>query len=147
MLAPYSYRKGADTKLATFYYFDTEDLDKYTVRFFHLGEIQSKKKLQDCYSVAFMTSGRDRDTKVVNKGRFYRIMATLVCVIGEFMEEKSPYKLQIDPVKNFKKDRRRYRIYKYYIKKYLPKNYKLKTYFFNHNFTLKRPKVLKNVKN
>jgi len=138
MLIPYPYRKGADTKLATFYYFNTEDGDQYSVRFFHLGEIQSKKKLMNCYSIAFMVSQQNGDTIVINKGRFYRTISTVICIMKEFMAVKSPKKIYISPTESFRKDRRRFRIYKYYIKKLLPLDYKAKRQFLSRTFILEK---------
>jgi len=137
MLIPYLYRKGADNKLATFYYFNTDN-EQYSVRFYHLGEIQSKKKLMNCYSIAFMLSRPNGDTIVINKGLFYRVISTVITILKEFMAEKNPLKIYISPVENFRKDRRRFRIYKYYIKKLLPLDYKAKRKFLSHTFILEK---------
>jgi hypothetical protein len=130
LLPPYNFRKGADEDLATFYYFTTEDGDKYTVRFYNLGEIQKTKGTQGSYQVEFVTPGETGDTDVINKGKFFRVISTVVKVMEEFAEDKNPKSLKISPSKNFKDDERRYHIYKRYIQKLLPSDYKFKSNWF-----------------
>ena len=107
-------KKEIDYELATYYTFTTDDGDKYIVRFFHIGEFQHKEKWMGHYQVEFVTTGDDDnegDRIVVNKGRFYRVMSTVVNIIKEFVKEYDPKLLKINPVSNFKKDKRRKNIY------------------------------------
>jgi hypothetical protein len=130
MVEPYPYEKTSDDELATHYKFTTEDGDKYVVRFFHIGEFQHKEKWKDHYQVEFVTSSDNGDRVVVNKGRFYRIMSTVISIIQEFVKEHDPKLLKINPVTNYKKDKRRKNIYIRYIEKLLPNNYKYKKALF-----------------
>jgi hypothetical protein len=130
MVAPYNYKKTSDDELATYYLFTTDDEDKYAVRFFHIGEFQSKEKWKDHYQVEFVTGSDDGDTIVVNKGRFYRVMSTVISIIQDFVKEHNPKLLKINPSKNFKKDKRRKNVYIRYIEKLLPDNYKYKKTIF-----------------
>jgi len=114
MVDSYEYKKEIDYELATYYTFTTEDNDKYIVRFFHIGEFQHKEKWMGHYQVEFVTTGDDEnegDRIVVNKGRFYKVMSTVVNIIKEFVKEYDPKLLKINPVSNFKKDKRRKNIY------------------------------------
>lgn len=126
MVEPYKYEKTSDDKLATYYKFITDDDDQYVVRFFHIGEFQQKEKWMGQYQVEFVTGDENGVTIVVNKGRFYRVMSTIISIIKEFVKEHDPKQLKINPVSNFKKDKRRKNIYIRYIEKLLPDNYKYK---------------------
>jgi len=130
-LPPYNYRKGADEDMVTYYYFTTEDDDKYSMAFFNLGEIKKSElgssRYLNTYDVQFVSSGPTGDTDILNKGRFYRVIATVIEIMRIFAKEKNPRALIISPSKSFRKDKRRFNIYLRYIEKLLPKEtYKLK---------------------
>ena len=118
LVQPYSYRKGKCEKLACFYYFETEDGDQYAVKFINLGEIHGRKK--NIYQTEFSTSGEEGDTKVVNKGRIFKILSTVIEIIKEFVSENEVDGLNMYPSTNFKGDDRRYKIYMAYLNKLLP---------------------------
>lgn len=130
ILPPYSYHKDSESDLVTYYKFVTEDGDQYSVRFFNQYYIQPKEKFKDQYQVEFITSDEKGDHIIVNKGRFYKVLATVIAIIKEFTKQNDPKVLKISPVSNFKKDKRRKNIYINYIEKLLPDDYKYKKSFF-----------------
>jgi hypothetical protein len=141
MVRPYPYQKTSDDKLATYYKFITDDEDQYIVRFFHMGEFQHKEKLMDKYQVEFVVGGDLYDAGdriVVNKGRFYKVISTIIFIIKEFVKEHDPKELKINPVSNFKKDKRRKNIYIRYIEKMLPDTYKYKKAFFGDSLYIRK---------
>jgi hypothetical protein len=116
---PYEYRIGKCDKLACFYYFNTEDGDKYSVRFMNLGEIHNRKK--QIWQTEFMVPGKTGDTDVVNKGRIFKVMATVIAIIKDFINSTNTVDgLNINPVQNYKGDTRREDLYLKYIEKILP---------------------------
>jgi len=141
MVRPYSYEKTSDDKLATYYKFTTDDDDKYVVRFFHMGEFQHKEKWMGNYKVEFVVGGDlydAGDTVVVNKGRFFKVISTVISIIKDFVKEHDPNQLEINPVTNFKKDKRRKNIYIRYIQKLLPDTYKYKKSFFGNTLYIRK---------
>jgi len=141
MVEPYPYRKSTDSQLATYYKFTTDDDDEYLVRFFHMGEFQNKKKLMNHYKVEFVVGGDpydSGDSVVVNKGRFYRVISTVISIIKEFVKEKDPIELEINPVTNYKKDKRRKNIYNRYIERLLPDDYNYKKSFFGNSLYIRK---------
>lgn len=141
MVESYPYKKEIDDELSTYYTFITDDDDKYIVRFFHIGEFQHKEKWMGHYQVEFATKGDDYnegDSVIVNKGRFYRVISTVISIIKDFMKEHDPKQLRINPVTNFKKDKRRKNIYIRYIEKLLPDNYKYKKTIFGNSIIISK---------
>jgi len=110
---PYEYRLGKCDTLACFYYFETEDGDKYSVRFMNLGQIHNRKK--QIWQTEFMVPGKTGNTDVVNKGRIFKVMATVIAIIKDFITDNRVDGLNINPVKNYKGDTRRYDLYINYI--------------------------------
>jgi hypothetical protein len=136
MVTPYEYEKTSDIDLATYYKFVTEDQDHYLVRFYNMYSFQKKKRYIGEYQVEFVTGGdnyTEGDTVVVNKGRFFKVISTVISIIVEFMEEKDPKRLKINPVRNYKKDKRRKNIYIRYIERLLPNSYNYKKAFFGNS--------------
>lgn len=118
---PYEYRIGKCDKLACFYYFETEDDDRYIVRFMNLGEIHNRKK--QIWQTEFVTPGKGGDTTIVNKGRIFKVLSTVIHIIKDFVS-RSEFQidgLNILPTENYKGDTRRYDLYLQYINKILPK--------------------------
>lgn len=120
MVEPYEYRRGKFDVLACFYYFETEDGDRYSVKFMNLGEIHNRKK--QIWQTEFAAPGKQGDTIVLNKGRVYRVLSTVIAIIKEFISEEGiPIDgLDINPSSNYKGDTRREEIYLNYISKLLP---------------------------
>jgi hypothetical protein len=119
MVQPYEYRIGKCDKLACFYYFNTEDGDKYSVRFINLGEIHNKKK--QIWQTEFVVPGATGDKEVVNKGRIFKVMSTVIAIIKDFLDSSNMVDgLNINPVENYKGDDRRRNLYISYINKMLP---------------------------
>ena len=119
LVQPYEYRIGKCSKLACFYYFNTEDGDQYSVRFMNLGEIHSKKK--QIWQTEFVVPGVGGDKEVVNKGRIFKVMSTVITIIKDFINSSNIIDgLNINPVENYKGDERRKNLYLSYINKILP---------------------------
>lgn len=134
-VSPYSYdmTKYEDGDLVIQYKFITEDGDKYVVRFFDMYRIHKQDKYKDYYQLEFVTSDSEYDagdTIVINKGRFYKVISTVISIIKDFVKFKDPRVLKISPSKNFRKDKRRKNIYIRYIERLLPEDYKYKKSFF-----------------
>jgi hypothetical protein len=120
LVEPYEYRRGKFDKLACFYYFETEDGDKYVVRFMNLGEIHNRKK--QIWQTEFVIPGKEGNTAVVNKGRVFKVLSTIIHIIQEFLNEDliQVDGLNINPASSYKGDTRRYDLYLNYINKLLP---------------------------
>jgi hypothetical protein len=134
----YPYRKGKCEELACFYYFQTEDGDNYAVKFINLGKIHSRK--EQIWSVEYSVDGPSGDTDIVNKGRFFRVISTVVEIIKEFVEENDSMVdgLDIYPSSNYKGDDRRYQIYLRYINRLLPSSWKRKKSFLDKRILLRK---------
>lgn len=140
MVEPYDYQKSFedDEDVTSFYHFETEDGDKYLVRFFDLYKIHKKESYKDYYQVEFVVNGDYGYKVVMNKGRFYRVMSTVISIIKDFIDEKDPRKLKINPSTNYKKDKRRKNIYIRYIEKLLPDTYKYKKTWFGNTLIISK---------
>jgi ribosomal protein S18 acetylase RimI-like enzyme len=107
------------------YVFTTEDGDEYRIEF---GREGLDNNLWD---VNFKTLTRFGEpatqfTDVVNKGRMYRVMATLLKVMKGFFANTNPDMLVIEPTKTKNEyDDRRFLLYLSYIKKHLPVEYEM----------------------
>lgn len=137
-LSPYNYSKSSESNYVIYYTFQTEDDDKYIVRFFNLSKIHNKENYG--WSVEFITDGETGDKDVINKGRFYKVISTVTSIINEFIKEKQPIKIIISPTKNYKGDKRRLNIYSKYIETLLPDNYKFHKKLFGSDLIIKKIK-------
>lgn len=141
-VTPYPYRMVdyGDGDLAIMYKFKTEDDDIYTVRFLDLYEfkktVRFPEKYRNNYQVEFMTNDENGDSVILNKGRFFKVISTVISIIEDFVKFKDPKVLKIDPVSNFKKDKRRKNIYIRYIERLLPDNYKYKKQLFGNSLII-----------
>ena len=145
----YSYSKK-EGDLIISYIFMTEDNDKYVVRFFNLYNIQQRERIKGHYNIEFIVSdiideeeGKiiRGDKRVINKGRFYKVMTTIIKIIQEFVNDYSPEQLNISPSQSKEKDKRRFNIYKRYIEKLLPDTYQYKKTLFGNNLVIKKKKT------
>ena len=119
------------------YRFETEDGDKYAIKFQTEEQFPDKEEPYKIAYVAFYTGENLSDPKradldrVINKGRILRILPTIIEAIKlylkdyqKYMDEKTfrvPLKyIAMIPGKNDPKDNRRLNIYKAYINKLLP---------------------------
>ena len=110
--------------------FTTEDGDDYSVSFAaYYGNHSNTEGRGPYFKVDFTTVDEygyeDRADRVVNKGRLFRIMATIVKATKEFLndidyKEKGIKKMLIFPAKSDFGDDRRANLYSAYIKKQLP---------------------------
>ena len=97
------------------YFFRTEDEDIYEVQMQDLGNY---------WNVDFKTkTGNFED--VLNKGRFWRVMATLGEIVRDFLIKTNPELIRVSPAKNKRSDFRRQNIYRQYFEKQLPSNYEV----------------------
>ena len=110
--------------------FETEDGDKYKVALgAYWGDNYIVEKYGAHLTIDFFLTGKsdflDADT-VVNKGRLFRVMATIVKITKEYLDdigykEKGINQLRISPTKTRSdEDDRRANLYMAYIKRQLP---------------------------
>jgi len=145
LVKPYLYKKvdhlDDSIQYKIQYIFTTEDNDKYNVQFFDMYEIHQKEKYRNYYTVEYVTGGdnyTEGDEIVVNKGRFFKVIATVVAIIKDFISEYEPNTLKISPVSNFKEDKRRKNIYIRYIESLLPNTYQYKKKFFGDSLYISK---------
>ena len=110
--------------------FTTEDGDDYSVSFAaYYGDHSNAEGRGPYFKIDFTTVDEygyeDRADRVVNKGRLFRIMATIVKATKEFLndidyKEKGIKKMLVFPAKSKFGDDRRANLYTAYIKKQLP---------------------------
>ena len=121
---PYSISITRSDNMHKIYTFTTEDNDNYSVAF-DSGGIDETNGLWTTYFGTKNDSGLFNSfVQVTNKGRIYRIMATLVKLIKGFLANTKPDTLVIEPTKTKNPDdRRRFILYTQFIKKHLPSDY------------------------
>lgn len=148
-LQPYDYKKnmwgGYDKNASqTFTYeFTTEDNDKYVAHIIYFNKVANV----DFYATGY----RDIDPigmggygTVLNKGKIFRIMATLAKIVKEFVDEYKPPTILIEAMKSKgKDDMRRLNIYMAFIKKNLPNEYYVR--YDDPYIILNRKIALKNI--
>ena len=134
---PYSYsvndnvfRGGSKNLKGRDVTFTTEDGDNYIVNFVaYYGDHSRAKEKGPFFKIDFTTVDEygydNRADDVVNKGRLFRIMATIVAATKEFLndidyEEKGIKKMIVMPAKSKQGDDRRANLYMAYIRKQLP---------------------------
>jgi len=134
---PYSYsvnddvfRGGSKNLAGRDVTFTTEDGDDYIVNFVaYYGDHSRAKEKGPFFKIDFTTVDEygydNRADDVVNKGRLFRIMATIVAATKEFLndidyEEKGIKKMIVMPAKSKQGDDRRANLYMAYIRKQLP---------------------------
>ena len=110
--------------------FTTEDGDNYIVNFVaYYGDHSRAKEKGPFFKIDFTTVDEygydNRADDVVNKGRLFRIMATIVAATKEFLndidyKEKGIKKMIVMPAKSKQGDDRRANLYMAYIRKQLP---------------------------
>jgi hypothetical protein len=121
-LQPYPYTKEKHTH-EYLYRFATEDGDKYVVNIM---------QMTSSWIIDYRLESEDsKFTDVVNKGRLYRVMATLAKIMREFVKLENPDRIKFDPVKNTDDDDRRLKLYGAFLKKNLPSNYTMQYEEYN----------------
>jgi hypothetical protein len=114
---PYNYKFEDISFFEVNYNFDTEDGDEYVVY------IVKRDESKRVWEMAFGAVGYDSNA-VVNKGRLFRIMATVLRITNDFIDRFTPNILKIKPSKNRgENDMRRFNMYMQYIKKNLRPDY------------------------
>ena len=134
---PYSYsvndnvfRGGSKNLAGRDVTFTTEDGDDYIVSFVaYYGDHSRAKEKGPFFKIDFTTVDEygyeNRADDVVNKGRLFKIMATIVAATKEFLndidyKEKGIRKMIVMPAKSKQGDDRRANLYMAYIRKQLP---------------------------
>ena len=93
------------------YYFTTEDGDEYFAYF------TNTDRIHDIWEIGFGVEGYEY-MEIVNKGRIFSIMATILKIVDDFIEREKPNALIFEPAKTTgEEDRRREKIYSQYVAK------------------------------
>jgi len=102
------------------YKFKTEDRDKYIIQFI---------RKNNFWVIQFSLTGKKNfnHEQVVNKGRNFRVMATVVNVIKIFVEWKHPDKMFMVASKSKEEDKRRLHMYMRYLEKNITSDYTFRT--------------------
>ena len=115
---PYKWRR-MDRRYDTYYIFTTDSGLEYQV----MTELGSGGTLTVEYGVEVITKQGNKSIDyelVTNKGELFRIMATVVDVVQEFMKNHPEVKyIEFEGSKNKAGDQRRNKLYMQYIKKHL----------------------------
>lgn len=122
-LQPYEISIVKSTNTYKEYKFVTEDNDEYHFEF-------NKANLDDNMWRADFGVVDDSNytnfsyTKVVNKGKLYKVMSTIIKLMRGFFINTKPDILVIEPIKSKNEfDKRRFSLYLQFIKKHLPSDY------------------------
>jgi len=108
--------------------FKTEDGDQYLVNlaaYYGPAAVSRGSFFKVDFTTIDDAGFEDHAERVVNKGRLFRVMATIVKMTEEFLndidyKEKGIKKMLVFPSKSSRKDDRRANLYMAYIKKHLP---------------------------
>ena len=115
---PYKWRR-MDRRYDTYYLFTTDSGLEYQV----MTELGSGDTLTVEYGVEVITKQGNKSVDyelVTNRGELFRIMATVVDVVQEFMKKNPEVKyIEFEGSKNKAGDQRRNKLYMQYIKKHL----------------------------
>lgn len=115
---PYKWRR-MDRRYDTYYIFTTDSGLEYQV----MTELGSGDTLTVEYGVEVITKQGNKSIDyelVTNRGELFRIMATVVDVVQEFMKNHPEVKyIEFEGSKNKAGDQRRNKLYMQYIKKHL----------------------------
>ena len=115
---PYKWRR-MDRRYDTYYIFTTDSGLEYQV----MTELGSGDTLTVEYGVEVITKQGNKSIDyelVTNRGELFRIMATVVDIVQEFMKKNPEVKyIEFEGSKNKAGDQRRNKLYMQYIKKHL----------------------------
>ena len=115
---PYKWRR-MDRRYDTYYIFTTDSGLEYQV----MTELGSGDTLTVEYGVEVITKQGNKSVDyelVTNRGELFRIMATVVDIVQEFMKKNPEVKyIEFEGSKNKAGDQRRNKLYMAYIKKHL----------------------------
>jgi hypothetical protein len=121
------------------YEFTTEDNDIY-----HL-EIDQNVDDKSLWDIQFGVENYSFED-VVNKGKLYKVMATIVAAVKDFAKKENPDKIIILPAKNNQEDTRRHDLYMAFIRKNLPDNYIVDDKYIDKRFRIQPQILLRKVK-
>ena len=115
---PYKWRR-MDRRYDTYYIFTTDSGLEYQV----MTELGSEETLTVEYGVEVTTKQGNKSIDyelVTNRGELFRIMATVVDIVQEFMKKNPEVKyIEFEGSKNKAGDQRRNKLYMQYVKKHL----------------------------
>ena len=115
---PYKWRR-MDRRYDTYYIFTTDSGLEYQV----MTELGSGETLTVEYGVEVTTKQGNKSIDyelVTNRGELFRIMATVVDIVQEFMKKNPEVKyIEFEGSKNKAGDQRRNKLYMQYVKKHL----------------------------
>lgn len=114
---PYPFRFDNVSYNEVNYNFDTEE-DEYIVI------INNVDVHAGAWEMQFGVAG-DTPQDVVNRGRVFRVMATIMAITNDFIDKYKPNILRFKPEKDEERenDKRRFNLYMAYIKKNMRKDY------------------------
>lgn len=122
-LQPYEISIVKSTDTYKEYKFVTEDNDEYHFEF-NKPNLDDNMWRADFGVVDGSEVGNFSYTKIVDKGRLYRVMSTIIKLMRGFFANTNPDILVIEPIKTKNKyDDRRFSLYLQFIKKHLPLGY------------------------
>lgn len=100
------------------YCFETEDQDNYIV------EVINTDINNLVWDMQFNVEGEDHE-QVVNKGKMFGVMATILAITNDFIDKKQPNILKFQPSKNEEgeTDLRRFKLYMAYLNKNMRPEY------------------------
>jgi len=128
-LSPYSWTKNVKSikghNYQYDYYFTTEDDDQYRVQIYYDTVNQNWSVSFFANEDEFDTDDTDIFTNVVNKGKLFKVMATVSSTVKDFIDIVGPKEIEIIPVKNEDVDKRRFNLYLQYVKKNVPEGYRI----------------------
>jgi tRNA nucleotidyltransferase (CCA-adding enzyme) len=106
------------------YRFVTEDDDEYMV------EMHETSADSGNWYMIFGVENEDTEfghmyNVVINKGKMYKVMATIMKILRGFFINTKPNSITIEPTKENSTDRRRFLLYKVYINKNIPPEYEM----------------------
>ena len=118
VMQPYKFNLIQNTAISMNYEFRTAGDQEYHVYF----QTNIDYRHPDDWYMGFDASGYD-DSDVTNENDVYKIMSTLTAVVQDFINQRNPEVLVIEPSKFDTDDLRREKLYMAYVKKQLPPQY------------------------
>lgn len=114
---PYDYDFENISYLEVHYNFDTEDGDEYIVY------VVNTDRPASVWEMEFGVTGHNYKS-VLDKGRMYRVLATILKIVNDFIDKYKPNVLKFEPSKTRgDNDMRRYNLYMQYVKKNIRPDY------------------------
>ena len=123
-LTPYQYSINNNRSNYIICSFMTEDNDMYKVI---LAVVDTDERKGETWEISFRVEGINSNVATLNKGRIYRVMATLGKIMNDLIKEKSPFRIAIEPIKSRdEEENKRWKVYELFLSKNIPSGYRLK---------------------